>query len=119
MEIKELNSECLIEENVRLNNELNKTNNELDSWKEYTQKIMRLLKTFRNDYVIMQTKCIQSLDNPNDDHAEGFNDFLRGKLHTITEIINDIQIIHSIKFIDDTNYNDDGNNEDIEVGIEE
>jgi len=107
MEIKESNSEHLFEENIRLNNELNKTNNELDAWKEYTHKIIRLLKTFRNDYVIMRTKCIQSLENSNDDNVEGFNEFLRGKIHTITEVINDIQIIHSIKFIDDTNYEEE------------
>jgi hypoxanthine-guanine phosphoribosyltransferase len=104
MEIKELNSEHLFEENIRLNNELNKTNNELVAWKEYTQKIMTLLKTFKNDYEMMHAKCIQCLGNSNDNIVEGFNEFLRGKLHTITEVINDIQIIHSIKFIDGTNY---------------
>lgn len=104
------NIKVLKEENTRLNDELL-------AWKEYTQKILRLVKTFRNDYVIMQTKCIQNIENPRDggDDVEGFTEFLRGKLHTITEVINDFHIINSIKFVDDTDY---GNKEvEIEEGV--
>lgn len=94
----------LKEENTRLNDELL-------ALKEYTQKILRLVKTFRNDYVIMQTKCIQNIENPKEGtgEVEGFTEFLRGKLHTITEVINDFHIINSIKFVDNTDY---GNREE-------
>lgn len=104
MEIHDI--KILREENERLNNELL-------AWKEYTQKILRLVKTFRNDYVVMQTKCIQNIENPIDAvdaevDVNGFTEFLRGKLHTITEVINDFHIINSIKFIDDTDYETSG-----------
>jgi len=92
----------------------NRLNRELLSWREYTQKILRLVKTFRNDYLITQTKCIDNIkkydeknggcENDGDDGSSEFNDFLRGKLHTITEVINDFNIINSIKFVDDENY---------------
>lgn len=100
-----------------LEKENNRLNNELFAWREYTQKILRLIKTFRNDYVITQTKCIDNIkkyDEKNgvgendgnidgdDKGAIGFNDFLRGKLHTITEVINDFNIINSMKFGDDS-----------------
>lgn len=100
-----------------LEKENNRLNEELLAWREYTQKILRLIKTFRNDYVITQTKCINNIEkyhekngecenNGDGDgrHAIGFNDFLRGKLHTITEVINDFNIINSIKFGNDMNY---------------
>lgn len=82
---------------------------ELQSWKEYIHKILRLVKTFRNDYIIMQTKCLQSIEKANnqgnDENLEmGFLEFLRGKLHTIAEVINDLHIINSIKIIHDTEY---------------
>lgn len=106
MDNNETDFKLLIEENSRLNDEL-------QTWKEYTHKILRLVRTFRNDYVIMQTKCIQNIETPASNTVElGFSDFLRGKLHTITEVINDLHIINSIKFIDNTDY-------DIDVGVEE
>lgn len=97
-----------------LEKENNRLNDELLVWSEYTQKILRLIKTFRNDYIITQTKCIDNIkkfDGKNGDgdgdgedtSAIGFNDFLRGKLHTITEVINDFNIINSIKFGNDMN----------------
>jgi len=88
----EVELECLKKEYVKLNNELL-------TWKKYTQEIVRLLKTFRNDYVIMQTKCIQNIENPMENQEQGFTDFLRGKLHTITEVINDYNIINHINFV--------------------
>lgn len=79
---------------------------ELLAWKEYTRKILRLINVFRNEHVFAQAKCIQGIENQEDEQSAGFREFLRGKLHTITEIINDFHIINSIKFIDDdvTNY---------------
>lgn len=105
------NIKTLREENVRLNDELLVL-------KEYTQKILRLVKTFRNDYVIMQTKCIQNIENPRDGEVEGFSEFLRGKLHTITEVINDFHIINSIKFVDDTDYGTRATQDGVEEGKE-
>lgn len=117
MEMDEIKN--LQEENARLNDELL-------SWKEYTQKILRLVKTFRNDYVIMQTKCIQNIENHRETadaniDVNGFTEFLRGKLHTITEVINDFHIINSIKFVDDTNYGTSGDKdrETEDSGVEE
>lgn len=101
-----------------LEKENNRLNDELLVWREYTQKILRLIKTFKNEYIITQTNCfdnIKKFDEKNgrgkndgdidgdDRGAIGFNDFLRGKLHTITEVINDFNIINSIKFVDDKN----------------
>jgi hypothetical protein len=94
----------LLSEVKELKEENTKLENELSSWREYTQKILRLVKTFRNDYVIMQNKCVQNIENPREDQVEGFGEFLRGKLHTITEVINDFHIINSIKFVDNTQY---------------
>lgn len=105
-----------------LEKENNRLNNEVLVWREYTQKILRLIKTFKNEYIITQTKCIDNIkkfdekngggendgdgdygDDGDDRGAIGFNNFLRGKLHTITEVINDFNIINSIKIVDDTN----------------
>ncbi len=107
-----------------LKNENSRLNKELLAWKEYTQKILRLVKTFRNDYVIMQTKCIQNIENPRDAvdaeiDVNGFTEFLRGKLHTITEVINDFHIINSIKFVDDTDYGTTDREMETGDGVEE
>ena len=107
-----------------LKNENSRLNKELLAWKEYTQKILRLVKTFRNDYVIMQTKCIQNIENPRDAvdaeiDVNGFTEFLRGKLHTITEVINDFHIINSIKFLDDTDYGTTDREMETGDGVEE
>lgn len=103
-----------------LEKENNRLNDELLVWREYTQKILRLIKTFKNEYITTQIKCIDNIkkfdkkngggENDGDGNGDGddrgaigFNDFLRGKLHTITEVINDFNIINSINFVDDKN----------------
>lgn len=90
----------LIETIRNLKEENDSLKNEISAWKNYTRKILRLINVFRNEHVIAQAKCIQGIEN-GDEKEVGFSEFLRGKLHTINEIINDFHIINSIKFVDD------------------
>lgn len=90
----------LIETIRKLKEENDSLENEILNWKGYTQKILRLINVFRNEHAIAQTKCIQGIEN-SDEKEVGFSEFLRGKLHTINEIINDFHIINSIKFVDE------------------
>ena len=89
-------------------------NQELLVWRDYSYKITRLVRVFRNDYAIMQTKCCESFEKEmydEENNKDNYNDFLRGKLHTVSEIINDLNVILSIK------PEDNGN--DYSVGVEE
>jgi hypothetical protein len=88
-------------------------NQDLLFWRDYSYKITRLVRVFRNDYAIMQTKCCERFEKELSDgeNKNNYNDFLRGKLHTVSEIINDLNVILSIK------PEDTGN--DYSVGVEE
>lgn len=88
-------------------------NQELLFWRDYSYKITRLVRVFRNDYAIMQTKCCEIFENEmsDEDNKDNYNDFLRGKLHTVSEIINDLNVILSIKPED--------SGTDYSVGVEE
>jgi hypothetical protein len=88
-------------------------NQELLFWRDYSYKITRLVRVFRNDYAIMQTKCCESFEKEMGDgeNKDNYNDFLRGKLHTVSEIINDLNVILSIKLED--------RGTDYSVGVEE
>jgi hypothetical protein len=121
--------DILKRENERLEKENYEFKKIYASLQEYHQQLLRLIKVFRNDYAIIQTKCIQNLENnqlsvvdqENNEQnimISGFNDFLKGKLHTITEVLNDLQIVLSLK-MDTDDENNELHVEEFEDGVEE
>jgi len=97
-----MNADIIIDnlknENTNLQKEIYELKKQNLSLEEYNQKISRLVRVFRNEYAIMQTKCIQTIENEDPNKTIiGFNDFLKGKVHTIAEVLNDLQIILSLK----------------------
>jgi len=108
------NSTAFNDDVEQLKKQCETLNHELLFWRNYSYKITRLVRVFRNDYAIMQTKCCESFEkelSDGENNKDNYNDFLRGKLHTVSEIINDLNVILSIK------PEDNGN--DYSVGVEE